>query len=139
MTVWGNPLFTWHNPPIYAYNVATRYNPIANNVDVPDILTWLQRSSIAPDAIGTDMPIEGIHNMSFVSLGFVSQLSDSLLQINSFADLKSSWRSVLVGSLWSLISGVFANMGDSHRFPSIFYGLMHGENWNVYDTRSDPD
>ncbi len=110
---------------------------------------------LIPDAIGTYHGIEGLHDFTAEEYEFVDALKGALCSVGS-ADL--DLLAVLTSGLFTLELGDFfdqyivlfpillavpglneelvmaagGEMVDSHGFPSIYYGLMHGPDCNVY-------
>ncbi|WP_068141541.1 hypothetical protein [Roseimaritima ulvae] len=119
--VWMNPLFKEPDE--------------SRMINVPDILTFLQRNTRAvveilghkipnmPNAVGRAVPIEGQYNI------------DTELEEKAWNKGWVAWAAYDVK-----LNSTF-EMGMSHLFPSIYYGLMHGLNadgteWNVFDNRA---
>ncbi len=120
---------------VTAYRVwfsPTGNEPSNSERNVPDVLTFFQEQikgnvailnfsiPLLPDAIGDKVDIEGLFNV----------------------DTLSEKRAMNLGWIpWLLYDGLentIFEMGMSHQFPSIYYGLMHGfekdgKDWNVYD------
>jgi len=125
------------------YVTADEADTHLQQVDVPDILTWVSRNlGILPDPVGNLLPQEGLLNMT----------DDESIKLAAFAaflrTLPSNFNS-LVGELYSLAPYKFlwhlnANratilkMVDSHAMKHIFFGMLHNDadRWNAY---SDED
>ena len=107
------------------------------NLDSTDILTFLQENAIAlPDALGAKHDIEGLYNVTSPNLvqlavRWLQQLPPVLpSDLGGIASYMFELAKVLA------ILGLEGNkMFNSHKFPSIYYGLLHYDSppWNAYD------
>ncbi|QDV14288.1 hypothetical protein CA51_41850 [Rosistilla oblonga] len=101
--------------------------PADSKGNVPDILSYLQRNFTgvltlpngdtihnAPPAIGSVIEIEGLYNWE--------------TSMETYAML-GPWYALVA---YDMVEGD-KNTGLSHLFPSIYYGLLHGSGWNLYD------
>jgi hypothetical protein len=104
-------------------------------IDAPDILNWLQYSSMfLPDALGKHHKIEGLFNLSYSQRGAANQAQAKLADLNDTYTLDAYLQSLFQsGVLYA--SGATELMTQSHMLPSIFYGLLHNDEtgWNVFD------
>ena len=124
---------------IDAYNVSMIDNrdlSIGGTADAPDFLTFVQQAvTFLPDAVGRQHPTEGLYDLSYLEKTFLFEVR-AFLQDVEIGNLNGPWLNYLLG----LLHGYFASAGlsklvDSHRFPSIYYGLLHDDLtfWNFYD------
>jgi len=118
--------------------------------DSPDILTRLQFafSTPSPNALvttnvpdGLFHPIEGLFDLTKREYnameGILVLLDDYRLGIKTEAEVISAIAAFII------LNGGYGNMRqkltDGHRFPCIYFGLMHDLNgWNVYDRMVHP-
>ena len=107
------------------------------NVDSTDILTFLQENAIAlPDALGLKRDIEGLFSVTSPTLlnWAIAQLRQLPHELPPDDLGRASYMAALAQVLVTL--GLEGNkMFNSHKFPSIYYGLLHSDSpsWNAYD------
>jgi hypothetical protein len=111
--------------------------------DCPDILTWLQHTIKMVTgkgfvADGRQVAMEGLYNLDggerLTLDAFESSLRGFWAGQNVISDeWDAFWAAILAGRAY--YTGLHNKLGDSHRFPSLFYGLLHDDelDWNAYD------
>ncbi len=154
----GFPLHTLeepNNPGVFVYGEASvqRYHNSQNLIDnfvvyfeptrrdVPDILTWIQGAATSihtplgiisiPHARGEYHEMEGLYNFTVFEELWINESEAALAgNFEFFTDFAFQIINWLTGHM----SSAFLKMEESHRFPSIYYGLLHnGQGINIYD------
>ena len=107
------------------------------DLDSTDILTFLQENAIAlPDALGLKRDIEGLFTVTSPTLlnWAITQLQQLPPELPTDDLGRARFMLALAQVLITL--GLEGNkMFNSHKFPSIYYGLLHSDSppWNAYD------
>jgi len=125
--------------------------PTENTIvsDSPDILTMLQFtfSQPSPNALvttnepdGLFHPMEGLIDLTKKEYRAISVL---LTILNNYRlgriTLTDSLTAIAVHVAIFGVGEIYTKLPNSHRFPSIYFGLMHNlEGWNVYDRNDHP-
>ncbi len=124
-----------------------------NNFDVPCLLTWLQRIGAngtkvrAWVADGRAVEQEGLYNLeknillpdeykTYVAM--TGEIFDVFRFAESTSDFITRIKDLVRSTSWVNLYNVYqvtTKLGDSHRMPSVLYGLLHDDafDWNAYD------
>lgn len=133
-------LHRYHNSQQLIDNFVVYFRPTP--WDTPDILTWIQGAATFVDtpagpvsvahARGEFTRMEGLYDFTLPEKLLIDSASALLAGNWSFSDFVIqfvSWRT-------DTTTRAFKKMEESHRFPSIYFGLLHNrQGWNVYDGR----
>ncbi len=104
-----------------------------NGQDARDLLTFVQNTSpLLPSAVGLQVPIEGLKNLSAFQTGQLGLLKSGIQGISIIPD----WPTAIVTVLGALLSSGLVNvLVESHSISeSVMFGLLHNDEpvWNVY-------
>jgi len=125
--------FDANSTPIDAYFV---FYPMINtpgNMAAPDILTWVQDASpLLANARGTTLhQIEGLYEINQVQRALIDVAWWWIAGITEASD----WPNVLATITTLMPSMALDEMFNAHLTRSVLYGMLHGEDWNVFDNR----
>ncbi len=130
----------YHNSKTLIDNFVVYFTPTRR--DTPDFLTWVQSTASLvrtpagaiglPHARGEFHKMEGLYDFTFPEELVIDGAEALLTGHSDFSDFVIQ----VVGWLTDNTTNAFKKMEESHRFPSIYYGLLHDrQGWNVYDGR----
>ena len=113
------------------------YRVFWDPLDSTDILTFLQENALAlPDALGRKRDLEGLFNVTSpillqAAVRWLQQLPPDLPE--SPAGIASYMFEL--AKVLAILGLEGSKMFNSHKFPSIYYGLLHSDSppWNAYD------
>ncbi|TWU42182.1 dockerin type I domain-containing protein [Novipirellula artificiosorum] len=122
---------------ITAYNVNWIGADSEGRWHAPDVLTFLQRrASFAPTAVGIPVTLEGLYELSPNELRLVETLGQAISGLDLSDPIDEKTLQDLVAAIFYATADgatdAFGKLVESHRFPSIYYGLLHSSQWDVY-------
>ncbi|MFN7773784.1 MAG: hypothetical protein ACK5R1_13555 [Planctomycetota bacterium] len=138
------------------FNLITAYQLVnrPGTFDVPCLLTWLQRTGAngtkvrAWVADGRAVEREGLYDLKADNpflpdeydtyVAMTGKISDVFRLADSTNDFISRIKDLVRSTSWIDLYNVYVvtgKLGDSHKMPSVLYGLLHDDafNWNAYD------
>lgn len=134
------------NSPSFIVNYTVWQNAHSNgSSDAPDVLTLLQTSiPLLPVARGLGVKGEGLYELNRDETLFLHYIArqlaiwypdrESMLNIDFYSKAYDAFLAYALKILLEVDHiAVLAKIGESHRMPSVFYSLMHGNGWNIYD------